>query len=67
MPNRTGWIALATAAMALIGTTTSANAREVVRYEDEAQPGTIVVKTAERRHVTCSRQADGLIRLSVRL
>jgi len=37
MPNRTGWIALATAAMALIGTTTSANAREVVRYEAEAQ------------------------------
>ena len=49
MSNRTGWIALAAAAMALIGTTTSASAREVVRYDAEAQPGTIVVKTAERR------------------
>jgi lipoprotein-anchoring transpeptidase ErfK/SrfK len=49
MSNRTGLIALAAAAMALIGTTTSAGAREVVRYEGEVQPGTIVVKTAERR------------------
>ena len=30
MSNRIGWIALAAAAMALIGTTTSASAREVV-------------------------------------
>ena len=49
MSNRTGWIALAAAAMALIGPTTSAGAREVVPYEAETQPGTIVVKTAERR------------------
>ena len=48
MSNRTGWIALAAAAMALIGTT-SAGAREVVRYEGGVQPGTIVVKTAERQ------------------
>ena len=49
MSNRTGLIALAAAATALIGTTTSASAREVVRYNGEVQPGTIVVKTAERR------------------
>src|SRR4051794_23171077 len=48
MSNRTGWIALAAAAMALIGTT-STGAREVVNYDGEVQPGTIVVKTAERR------------------
>src|SRR3954453_9622659 len=47
MSNRTGWIALAAAAMALIGTTSAA--REVVNYDGEVQPGTIVVKTAERR------------------
>src|SRR3954462_12223028 len=46
MSNRTGWIALAAAAMALIGTATSASAREVVRYEGAVQPGT---KTAERQ------------------
>ena len=49
MSNRTGLIALAAAATALIGTTTSASAREVVRYNGEVQPGTIVVKTAERQ------------------
>jgi len=49
MSNRTGWIAFAAAAMALIGTTTSAGAREVVNYDGAVQPGTIVVKTAERR------------------
>ena len=48
MSNRTGWIALTAAAMALISTT-SAGAREVVRYEGAVQPGTIVVKTAERQ------------------
>jgi lipoprotein-anchoring transpeptidase ErfK/SrfK len=32
----------------MIGTTASASAREVVRYNAEVQPGTIVVKTAER-------------------
>ena len=49
MSNRTGLIAFAAAAMALISTTTSAGAREVVRYEGAVQPGTIVVKTAERQ------------------
>ena len=49
MSNRTGWIALAAAAMALIGTATSAGAREVVNYDGGVQPGTIVVKTAERQ------------------
>src|SRR3954454_17061548 len=37
MSNRTGWIALAAAAMALIGTTTSAGAREVVRSRSPAR------------------------------
>src|SRR3982750_3272958 len=49
MPNRTATIALATAALTIIGSTASAGAREVVRYTAEVQPGTIVVKTAERR------------------
>ena len=48
MSNRTGLIALAAAAMALIGTT-SAGAREVVNYDGGVQPGTIVVKIAERK------------------
>jgi lipoprotein-anchoring transpeptidase ErfK/SrfK len=46
MSNR---IALAAAALTLIGSAASAGAREVVRYTGEVQPGTIVVKTAERR------------------
>ena len=48
MSNRTGLIAAA-AAMALIGTATSAGARKVVNYDGGVQPGTIVVKTAERQ------------------
>ncbi len=48
MSKRTGWVALAAAALVMIGTTASASAREVVRYNAEVQPGTIVVKTAER-------------------
>jgi lipoprotein-anchoring transpeptidase ErfK/SrfK len=33
----------------MMGTTASASTREVVRYNAEVQPGTIVVKTAERK------------------
>ena len=40
---------LALAAVAVIGMVAPAGAREVVRYDGEGQPGTIVVKTAERR------------------
>ena len=49
MSKRTATIALAAAATMLVGTTASASTREVVRYNTEVQPGTIVVKTAERR------------------
>ena len=49
MSKRTGLIALAAASMMIMGSTASAGAREVVRYNAEVQPGTIVVKTAERR------------------
>src|SRR5215212_7222260 len=49
MSKRTGLVALAAAALMMIGSTASAGAREVVRYNAEVQPGTIVVKTAERR------------------
>jgi lipoprotein-anchoring transpeptidase ErfK/SrfK len=48
MSNRTATLAL-TAAALMIGIATPASAREVVRYNSEVQPGTIVVKTAERR------------------
>lgn len=40
---------LALAAVAIIGMVAPASAREVVRYDGEGGPGTIVVKTAERR------------------
>lgn len=40
---------IALAAAMSIGATASASAREVVRYDAEVRPGTIVVKTAERR------------------
>src|SRR4051794_41733963 len=40
---------LAVAAVALIALGAPARAREIVRYDGEGQPGTIVVKTAERR------------------
>src|SRR3954447_23142111 len=49
MSKRTATIALATAALTIIGSTASAGAHEVVRCNAEVQPGTIVVKTAERR------------------
>ena len=49
MSKRTNTIALAAATLVMIGSTASADAREVVRYNAEVQPGTIVVKTAERK------------------
>src|SRR5215213_3052837 len=49
MSNRTGLVALAAAALMMVTSTASASTREVVRYNSEVQPGTIVVKTAERR------------------
>src|SRR5215212_2742125 len=49
MSKRTGLVALAAAALMMVASTVSAGAREIVRYEAEVQPGTIVVKTAERR------------------
>ena len=49
MLKRTAAIALAAATLMTIGIATPASAREVVRYNAEVQPGTIVVKTAERR------------------
>ena len=49
MSNRTALLALAAAALTMTGTTASASTREVVRYTSEVQPGTIVVKTAERK------------------
>ena len=48
MSNRTATLALA-AALTMMSTATPASAREVVRYNAEVQPGTIVVKTAERK------------------
>ena len=49
MSKRTALLALAAAALTMMGTTASASTREVVRYTSEVQPGTIVVKTAERK------------------
>src|SRR3954469_12455971 len=50
MSKRTALLALAAAALSVVSTTTaSASTREVVRYTSEVQPGTIVVKTAERK------------------
>ena len=48
MSKRTALLALA-AALTVVSTTASASTREVVRYTSEVQPGTIVVKTAERK------------------
>src|SRR4051794_29574422 len=42
-------IILAAAALMTLGATASAGAREIVRYDAEVRPGTVVVKTAERR------------------
>jgi len=49
MSNRTATLALAAVTLLLMGTAASASTREVVRYNAEVQPGTIVVKTAERK------------------
>ena len=49
MSKRTATLALAAATILMIDTAAPANAREVVRYNAEVQPGTIVVKTAERK------------------
>jgi lipoprotein-anchoring transpeptidase ErfK/SrfK len=49
MSKRTALLALAAAALTVISTAASASTREVVRYTSEVQPGTIVVKTAERK------------------
>src|SRR3954468_11583868 len=49
MSKRTRLVALAVAALMMIGSTASAGAREVVRYNAEVQPSAIVVKTAERK------------------
>jgi lipoprotein-anchoring transpeptidase ErfK/SrfK len=49
MSKRTALLALAAAALTMMGTTASTSTREVVRYTSEVQPGTIVVKTAERK------------------
>src|SRR3954462_4815297 len=49
MSKRTGTTILAAALLAALASTASASTREVVRYEAEVRPGTIVVKTAERR------------------
>src|SRR5687768_4131074 len=48
MSNHTATLALA-AATIVMGSTVSAGAREVVHYNSEVQPGTIVVKTTERK------------------
>jgi lipoprotein-anchoring transpeptidase ErfK/SrfK len=48
MSKRTALLALA-AALTVVSTAVSASTREVVRYTAEVQPGTIVVKTAERK------------------
>ena len=49
MSKRTALFTLTAATLMTIGTAAPANAREVVRYNAEVQPGTIVVKTAERK------------------
>ena len=47
MVHHKSWLALT--AVAVFGLAAPASAREVVRYDGEGQPGTIVIKTAERR------------------
>ena len=49
MSNRTATLALAAATLPMMGSAASASTREVVRYNSEVQPSTIVVKTAERK------------------
>ena len=48
MIRQSRWLALA-AAVTMISAAVPASAREVVRYDGGGQPGTIVVKTHERR------------------
>jgi len=57
MSNRTAIITFTAAALTMMGSTASAGAREIVRYNAEVQPGTIVVKTAERRLYLVLRDA----------
>ena len=47
MIRQSGWPALAAAVT--MGAAAPASAREIVRYDGEVRPGTIVVKTSERR------------------
>jgi lipoprotein-anchoring transpeptidase ErfK/SrfK len=47
MIRQSGWLALAAAVT--MGAAAPASAREIVRYDGEVRPGTIVVKTSERR------------------
>src|SRR3954451_6701778 len=49
MSNRTATLALAAATLLMMGSAASASTREVVQYDGTVQPGTIVVKTAERK------------------
>ena len=49
MSKHTATIALAAAALVMIGTAAPASAREVVRYNAEVQPGTIVVMKDEKK------------------
>ena len=49
MSNHTATLALAAATLLIMGMAASASTREVVRYDGAVQPGTIVVKTAERK------------------
>ena len=49
MSNRTATIALTAATLLMMASPASASTREVVRYTADVQPGTIVVKTAERK------------------
>ena len=47
MIRQSGWLALAAAVT--MGAAAPASAREIVRYDGDVRPGTIVVKTSERR------------------
>jgi lipoprotein-anchoring transpeptidase ErfK/SrfK len=49
MSNRIVTLALTAATVIMVGTAASASTREVVHYDGTVQPGTIVVKTAERK------------------
>jgi lipoprotein-anchoring transpeptidase ErfK/SrfK len=49
MPNRTKTVILAAAALTAMTAAASASTREIVRYNAEVAPGTIVVKTHERK------------------